>query len=170
MTFYIASTCKQEVSDQEIFELLTHVYVEAGFTTAEVASKVFTPEAVRNRGTLFAARETSTNEFAGMIIVVPAGSSAAFLANSNECELHLLGVKQKYRRSGLGRELVSKAIEFAEKNNWTKIILWTQKSMKAAQNLYESFSFAQTGEMTKNGIEFLVYEKQLSSYSQALFS
>ena len=39
------------------------------------------------------------------------------------------------------------------------MVLWTQKPMKEAQSLYESFGFRQFDEMTRNGIEFLVYEK-----------
>jgi hypothetical protein len=40
------------------------------------------------------------------------------------------------------------------------MILWTQKPMKEAQNLYESSGFIRIGEMTRNGIVFFVYEKK----------
>ena len=97
-----------------------------------------------------------------MIIVVPATSGAVVRAKNNECEIHLLGVKSKFRGMGLGRKLVSKAIEFVEQNKWSKIILWTQKPMTEAQHLYESVGFTQSDTMTRSGINFIVYEKQMS--------
>jgi len=160
LRFIIGNINALSVSDSEISELLRLVYVEGGFTSSEVAQKVFEPNAVKSRGFVLGAREEVSNEFSGMIIVVPPTSSAIVRAKENECEIHLLGVKPKFRNFGLGRDLVSKAIELSETNNWSKIILWTQKPMKAAQILYESFNFQKTDEMNKNGIEFLVYEKQ----------
>lgn len=160
MEFIIDSYQNLNVSDEEIFELLSQVYVKAGFTSAEMAQKLFDPVRVRDRGMLFASRETSKNEFSGMVIVVPPESKAIVIAKENECEMHLLGVAPKYRGYGLGRKLVIKAIEYAKDKNWSKIILWTQKPMKQAQRLYESLGFVRVGEMTKTGIEFLVYERK----------
>ncbi|MDH5183037.1 MAG: GNAT family N-acetyltransferase [Gammaproteobacteria bacterium] len=159
MKFIIETLENIEVSDEEIFELLSQVYVQGGFTTAKVAGVVFNPALVKKRGVLFAARETATKEFSGMVIVVPPTSNAIVRAKENECEMHLLAVKPKFRGYGLGRGLVAKAIEYSSHNNWSKIVLWTQKPMKEAQKLYESFGFLHTDEMNKNGIEFLVYEK-----------
>lgn len=159
MKFIIDSCENLEITDEEISELLSLVYVQAGFTTAESAKKIFDPIAVRNRGVIFASREASKNEFSGMVIVVPPASSAIVRAMGNECEIHLLGVKPQFRGHGLGYNLAVKAIDFVEQNNWSKIVLWTQKPMKKAQKLYESLGFIRSGEMTKSGIEFLVYEK-----------
>lgn len=160
MEFIIDSCENLRVSDKEISELLSQVYVQAGYTTEEVAKSVFDPTMVRNRGVMFAAREKLKNEFSGMIIVVPPGSASIVRAAENECEIHLLGVKPAFRGHGLGRKLVAKAIEYAEENNWPKIILWTQKPMKEARKLYESFGFIRVGEMSKSEIEFLVYERK----------
>ena len=160
MKFIIDSCENLKISNEEIFELLSQVYVQAGFTTPEVAETVFDPAKVRDRGILFASRELSKNEFSGMVIVVPPGSKAIVRAKENECEMHLLGVAPKHRGQGLGRKLVKRAIDFAEHSNWSKMILWTQKPMKEAQKLYESFGFIRTEEMNKNGIEFFVYERK----------
>jgi ribosomal protein S18 acetylase RimI-like enzyme len=157
--FKIDHIDKLHVSDKEISALLSKVYVQAGFTSVERAQKIFDPLTVRKRGTLFVSRDEPNNVFAGMVIVVPPGSTAVVRAKENECEMHLLGVMPSYRGNGLGRELVNKAIEYAEENSWSKMILWTQKSMKEAQALYESSGFVNTGEMLTNGIEFLVYER-----------
>ena len=159
MKFIIERLEDLEISDKEITDLLSLVYIKGGFTTAEVAKSAFNPELVKKRGVIFAARETTTNEFSGIVIIVPPKSNAISLAQENECELHLLGFIPKFRGHGLGRELVSKTIEYSSDNNWSKIILWTQKSMKEAQKLYESFGFLQSDEINRNGVEFFVYEK-----------
>lgn len=159
LKFIIESHENLGILDEEISDLLFEVYVQGGFTTAEVAETVFKPTLVKKRGVLFAARETLTKEFSGMVIIVPPTSNAIVRAKENECEMHLLGVKPKFRGYGLGRELVDKAVKYSSQNNWSKIVLWTQKPMKEAQKLYEFFGFLHTDEMNKNGIEFLVYEK-----------
>ncbi|MDG6774096.1 GNAT family N-acetyltransferase [Thiomicrorhabdus sp. ZW0627] len=159
MNFLIDSYEKLEITDEEIFDLLFEVYVQGGFVSADVAESVFNPLSVKNRGVLFAARELKTKEFAGMVVLVPPGSDMIVRAKENECEVHLLGVKAKFRGVGLGRELVSKVIETAEQNEWSKIVLWTQKPMVEAQHLYESFGFTRKGEMVKNEIVFWVYER-----------
>lgn len=150
------------VSDDEIFELLSQVYVEGGFASADVAKTVFDPERVRARGSLIVAKETSEDAFSGMVIIVPHESHAAVRAKDNECEMHLLGVSPKYRGHGLGRMLVNNAVDFAIANEWSKMILWTQKPMKEAQAIYETSGFTRTGEMTRNGIDFFVYERELA--------
>lgn len=133
----------------------------SGFTTPETARSLFEPSSVKARGILFVSRETTLNEFAGMVIVVPSNSPAAVKAKENECEMHLLGVRPKFRGYGLGRQLIEQALKFAADSNWLKMILWTQKPMQEAQHLYESTSFTRCGEMRKNGIDFLVYERNL---------
>ena len=160
---FIIDRCENlQISDEEIYDLLSLVYVQTRFTSDERAKSIFDPIKVKDRGVLFASREKSTNEFSGMVIVVPPNSSAIVRAKENECEMHLLGVSPSYRGHGLGRKLVNKAIELAKDNHWSKMILWTQKPMKEAQKLYESYGFIRTGKMTKSDIEFLVYEKKLT--------
>ena len=149
------------ISNQEIRGLLHRVYVDGGYTSKEVAEKIFEPKLVKARGQVFGAKSAATGDFAGMIIVVPPNSKAIVRANHNECELHLLGVDPKFRGLGLGRTLVSKAIEYAASHHWSKMILWTQKPMKTAQSLYESLGFLRTGEMTKSDIDFFVYERRI---------
>lgn len=149
------------VSDDEIFNLLSQVYVEGGFASAEVAKTVFDPERVKARGLLIVAKETSEGVFSGMVIVVPSDSQAAVRAKGNECEMHLLGVSPKYRGHGLGRMLVDKAVDFAIESECSRMVLWTQKPMKKAQAIYETSGFIRTGEMTRNGIDFYVYERDL---------
>lgn len=160
MEFTIDRIEKLSASDREIFDLLSEVYVQAGFTTAEMAETVFAPAKVRNRGFLFIAREAASNALSGMVIVVPPDSPAAVKAKASECEMHLLGVLPKFRGHGLGRQLVEQAIAFAGDKGWSKMMLWTQKPMQEAHNLYESTGFVRDGEMRRNGIDFLVFERE----------
>ncbi|MET0068387.1 MAG: GNAT family N-acetyltransferase [Candidatus Thiodiazotropha sp.] len=160
MKFTIDRIENTDVSDVEIFDLLSKVYVQAGFTTPEVAASLFEPTKVKSRGILFVSRESSTNELAGMVILVPAYSQASVMAKEGECEMHLLGVYPKYRGLGLGRSLVEKAICLAKERGLKKIILWTQKPMNEAQGLYISLGFISCGEMVRNGIEYLLFDRE----------
>jgi ribosomal protein S18 acetylase RimI-like enzyme len=161
LKFEIATADRMSVSDSEISELLAQVYVTDGFTTPDEAVSLFEPSAVRTRGILICARKNKHSNLAGMIIVVPPDSPARRLATKDEAELHLLGVKSGYRRQGLGRMLVDAAIDEATRLGYSKIILWTQLSMNAAQKLYESAGFHCTGNMERNGRDFKVYERIL---------
>ena len=161
MEFEIATADTLEISDPELSELLTQVYVAGGFTTQEEAASLFEPSIVRNRGVLIGARERHHSKLAGIIIVVPPDSSARRLAKNNEAEIHLLGVKPEYRQHGVGRMLVEAAIARANQNGYSKLILWTQLSMNAAQRLYESSGFIHIDDIARNGRDFKVYEKPL---------
>jgi len=161
MEFEVATADSLAVTDPELSELLGQVYVTGGFTTREDAALLFEPSAVRNRGVLIGAREKHQSILAGIIIVVPPESPARRLATNNEGEIHLLAVKPEYRRHGLGRMLVEEAIARASQNGYSKLILWTQFTMDAAQRLYEATGFVQTNNMTRNGRDFRVYEKLL---------
>jgi len=160
MDFIIDRVENTGIYDSEIFELLSEVFVTGGFTSLETAKSIFEPSKVKSRGVLFVSKEINTNEMAGMVIVVPWTSSFSVKAKENECEMHLLGVSKKFRGHGLGRRLVEEALNFSKGSDLKKMILWTQKPMREAQNLYESHGFTQCGEMARNGIDFLVYERE----------
>ena len=159
MYFDINSIDQVPVTDQELTDLLNSVYVDDGFTSAELASTLFIPRLVRKRGVIFTARVQHDQSLAGMIIVVPPTSNARVLAKANECEMHLLGVKSAFRGLGIGRRLVEQSLAYANTNDWSKMILWTQQTMFAAQKLYESCGFIRTGELSRNDIDFYIYER-----------
>jgi ribosomal protein S18 acetylase RimI-like enzyme len=161
MEFEIAIADALRITDPELTELLSQVYIVGGFTTSEEAASLFEPTAVRNRGILIGAREKHHAKLAGIIIVVPPNSPARRLAKNNEAEIHLLGVSPAYRRHGLGRMLVEAAVARAIQSGYTKLVLWTQLTMNSAQRLYESTGFVHIGNIAKNGREFKVYEKPL---------
>ncbi|MGJ8690481.1 MAG: GNAT family N-acetyltransferase [Gammaproteobacteria bacterium] len=146
-----------EVEDAELTDLLTQVYVDGGYTDAAIAGSMFEPSAVRQRGTLFGARDERTNDLAGIVILVPPESKARRIARGNEVEMQLLGVKSNYRNCGLGRLLILNVIAKAKYDGRSKIILWTQPTMVNAQRLYESFGFSRDGDFEQNGRKFIVY-------------
>jgi ribosomal protein S18 acetylase RimI-like enzyme len=161
MEFKISTELARTMSDWEIADLLNQVYVDAGFTAPEEAAVIFEPSAVRKRGILFTAREGLSSRTAGMVILVPPDSPARHLAQENEAEIHLLGVFPEYRGQGLGRRLVSAVIHRAEQDGYSKLLLWTQPPMIAAQGLYESLGFVPIGEFQRNGRDFKLYEMSL---------
>lgn len=160
--FTISTADRLNITDKEISELLTQVYVTSGFTTPQEAALLFEPSSVRRRGVLLAARENRDSDFAGMVIIVPPDSPARRLTDIPGAELHLLGVKTEYRRNGLGRLLIEAAIDLASLMECRKISLWTQTSMTSAQRLYESVGFVHIHDQVRNGRVFKVYVRALS--------
>ena len=146
------------VEDVELSELLSQVYVAGGFTDPNEAVTLFDPLAVRKRGLIIAAREKRQSKLAGIVVLVPPESPARRVGQDNEAELHLLAVKTEYRRLGLGRMLVESAIDRAKRSGYSKIILWTQGSMKSARKLYETKEFIHVEDFVRNGRDFRVYK------------
>ncbi len=152
-----------KVSDLEIVGLLTRAYVGGGFTTARRAAEIFAPASVRSRGELISVR-TSEGLFAGMVIVVGPDAPARRMAGPDEAEIHLLAVDPLYRRAGLGRLLMSTALDSICQAGLRKVVLWTQPSMKAAHRLYESMGFVRAASRDPifDEIHFLAYEQHVT--------
>lgn len=161
MKFEIDTAESLNITDQELERLLCQVYVDGGYVKSEQALVLFKPEAVRKRGILLCARCKQSADLMGMVIVVQPDSPACQLAKENEVEMHLLAVKPEYRGEGLGKQLVSAAISQATDSGYKKMILWTQLSMDAAQQLYKNTGFFQVDQFEKNGRDFLLYRRSL---------
>lgn len=162
MKIELADIDTLQVTDDEIRDLLYGVYVRAGFTDATRAAKLFDPVSVRQRGYILAARDIEYSRLAGMVILVSPQSPACKLAKANEAEIHLLGVKEEYRGNGVAKKLVTRIIEKARSEGYAKLILWTQPAMFAAQRLYEGLGFQQFDNLSIDGRDFKVYQKQLN--------
>jgi len=161
MEFDVDTADVLKITDPELSELLTQVYVTGGFTNPDEAVSLFEPSAVRKRGVLIGARVKKTSVLAGVVIVVPPDSPARRFAGKNEAEMHLLAVKPEHRRYGLGRLLVEEAIDRAKQCGYSRMMLWTQTSMIAAQRLYESTGFVHIDDFRRNGRDFKIYAKDL---------
>jgi len=162
MDFQIDTADALAVNDLELSELLSRVYVDGDFVTPEMAISLFEPAAVRSRGKIIGAREKQSLKFVGMVIIVYPDSPARRLAQGDEAEMHLLGVKSEYRGKGLGRVLVAAAINDAKQRGYSKMILWTQPTMHAAHRLYEISGFVRAPgrDFFRAGRDFKVYEKE----------
>ena len=163
MEFNIDTADVINIEDAELSELLMQVYVSGGFTDPDEAVALFDPSAVRERGLIIAAREKQCLDLAGIIILVLPDSPARRLAQDNEAEIHLLGVKPEYRRHGLGRMLVESAIDRVRRDGYSKLILWTQLTMRAAQRLYEATGFIHVEDFKRNGRDFRLYELKIGN-------
>jgi GNAT superfamily N-acetyltransferase len=152
----------ERANDHALVALLRRVYVGGGFTDAAVADTAFTPEAVRARGKLLYARGADGSPF-GTVIVVPPGSPARRLAASDEAELHLLAVDERFRGLGIGHTLVRAALSAARRVGHRGMVLWTQPSMVAAHRVYERAGFARAAaeDFERTGRPFQVYRRAL---------
>ena len=156
-------TAEGKIEDNEISTLLRAVYVDAGFTAADVAETLFAPASVRARGTLFTARDPETRTLLGMAVLVPPGGAARQIANDSEAEVHLLAVYPEARRKGVGSALVDALITRARSCGWQNIVLSTQERMHAAQTLYKhkGFIWLADRDWWRSGKRFLVFGMSL---------
>ena len=163
MDFHIDTAEALNITDIEISNLLSQVYVGGGFIDSESAISYFEASKIRARGKLICAREVQSRQLVGMVIVVFFDSKARRFAQKNETEMHLLGVKSGFRKNGLGKRLIHAALKEAKKSSSSKMLLWTQTTMHTAHRLYDSFGFTRVPSMdfAGNNQDFFVYEKIL---------
>ena len=161
MKFEIDVAENLDVDDSELRTLLYDVYVSDGYIHPDDADDALKPENVKSRGTIFAARNIQSGALAGIGIWVPYGQRAIRFAKSNEVEFHLLAVNHEYRGLGLGTQLVEKLINVSKQQKYSRVLLWTQASMKSAQHIYKKFGFVPRDEFERNGRKFIVFELQL---------
>lgn len=159
MDFKIEATNCLDFSDAELAALLKEVYVGEGYVGAEQAETLFEAAAIRSRGKIITASHIMRKSLAGLVIMVPPTSSARKLAKEDEVEVHLLAVKKDYRNNNLGHRLMSELIVQAQNEGYKKIILWTQSSMIAAQNLYLKLGFVHESNFEAKGIDFYLYTR-----------
>ena len=62
-----------------------------------------------------------------------------------EIEIYFIGVKEKFRGKGLGKELLKNVISFSKDYRASTIILEVGVNNKPAKNIYHSFNFEECG-------------------------
>ncbi|MDT7831947.1 bifunctional helix-turn-helix transcriptional regulator/GNAT family N-acetyltransferase [Flavobacteriaceae bacterium S356] len=83
-----------------------------------------------NKGYIFFAR--FNNEIVGTVALI----------NEDECyELSKMAVSPKYRGMKIGQQLMDKCIEFSKQQGWEKIMLYSNRSLTPAINLYRKVGF-----------------------------
>ncbi len=73
------------------------------------------------------------------------GYFSLLLQDNKECELNNLCVIPAYRHKGIGKELLKKAFDIAQKLNYNKINISIVEENKVLRRWYESFGFIHTG-------------------------
>ena len=100
------------------------------------------------------------------------GKIVGFIAVWNELEkLHIvnIAVNPKYRKKGIGTNLLGFAIKLAKKNSKKEIYLEVRKSNEIAQKLYEKFGFVRIKEIERyynNGENGYIMRKVINEYTR----
>jgi ribosomal protein S18 acetylase RimI-like enzyme len=162
LTFSVVPITAARIPDGELEALLRLVYVDGGFTDASIAESAFLPANVRARGDLLVALDAG-GIVIGLVVAVPSGSAACRFATRGEAELHLLCVHPDKRRSGVATALVEAAIVVAREAKASRMLLWTQSSMTAAQRLYVKHGFERVPHLdfSRGNRSFLVFARPI---------
>jgi ribosomal protein S18 acetylase RimI-like enzyme len=148
--------------DAILADLLEKVYCGEGYTAESVARDMFRTEVLANCGKCFVARVG--DEIAGVCFLVSSIDQARKIALPNESEVRLLAVEPHMRRRGIAQDLMQACIKAARDAGSSRLVLFTQTSMKAAHGLYEQLGFCRNPSrdlLRPAGGTFWVYERSL---------
>jgi ribosomal protein S18 acetylase RimI-like enzyme len=159
----VLDASKARLGDEELESLIRDVYVKPGFTSAEAAATQFAAAAIRGRGQLLFVRDPGSRALEGTVIVVAPGSPACRVAVVGEAEMQLLAVREASRNAGIGRTLIAAALQRAQDDGHSRMVLRTQPSMREAHRLYVRAGFVRAPERdtAENGRTFLAYQRPL---------
>jgi len=76
------------------------------------------------------------------------GSIAIVGHRESEAQLRWFLVHPAYRGLGLGRALLTEALQFCKEHNYKTVFLWTVRELSAARHLYHSAGFKKTDAIT----------------------
>jgi carbonic anhydrase len=85
--------------------------------------------------------------------VEPAGCVAVRRLSHDDCEMKRLFVRGAFRGHGCGERLAQRAIQWAAKAGYRRLLLDTLPSMGAAHKLYERLGFKETPPYRFNPVE-----------------
>lgn len=69
------------------------------------------------------------------------GSIGVVSVSGDTAQLRWFLIEADQRGKGHGKRLIKEAIQFSKDKNYKNLILWTNRSLSAARNLYEYFRF-----------------------------
>jgi GNAT superfamily N-acetyltransferase len=81
---------------------------------------------------------------------------------NDEAHLRWFILDDGCRGGGIGRHLLTEALDFCDRQNFSAIQLWTFKGLEAARRLYESLGFELTHEEQGNQWGTAVTEQQFT--------
>ncbi|WP_327343617.1 GNAT family N-acetyltransferase [Streptomyces europaeiscabiei] len=104
----------------------------------------------------------------GGVTFVPAGGPMADIAAAGEAEIRMLAVAPEARGRGVGEALVRACVERARTvEGCVRVVLSTQRTMRAAHRIYERLGFTRTPERDWNPLPD-VFDISLITYELTL--
>jgi GNAT superfamily N-acetyltransferase len=90
-------------------------------------------------------------------------------ASTEGARLRWFIVEPEFQNAGLGKKLISSAVEFCKKMQYPKIFLWTFEGLNAARRLYEgqNFRLSETHEVRQWGQQITEQKFELLLEDQA---
>lgn len=79
------------------------------------------------------------------------GSIAIVRTEEKTAQLRWFLIEPEYRSAGLGRQLMTIAMDYCKQKKFSRVYLWTFQDLKAARHLYKSFGFRPTEQVESNG-------------------
>ena len=118
----------------EVFDLYRQFYKKV--SDVELCKKYIKERLDNNEADIFFLE--NSNDCIGLVQLYTTFDS---LELSKKIVLYDLYVKSEFRTQGLGKKLMSAALEFAKKNKISGIELSTEKNNTTAQSLYEGLGY-----------------------------
>lgn len=78
------------------------------------------------------------------------GSIAIVRTDERMAQLRWFLIEPEYRGTGLGRQLMTIAMDYCKQKKFSRVYLWTFQDLKAARHLYKSFGFSLTEQVESN--------------------
>ena len=88
------------------------------------------------------------------------GCMAAKYRGNGEAQLRFLFVEPELRRTGIGNELFSMAVDFCRSKGYGRVYLWTVSHLKAARRMYVRHGFVMTEACDNDEWGFHVVEER----------
>lgn len=148
----------------QIVDLLLAVYTSEGYTDLDVGRRMFVPTELCRRGEILVA-VARDGTIIGTVIFAEPSSSLRQIAQEGEAEAQLLAVVSDCRARGIGAALMEALHQRARVKGYSKVVLSTQPTMRAAHRLYERLGYRRNAvrDWQARARQFLAYEKSLES-------
>lgn len=95
-------------------------------------------------------------EYNGQII----GSIGIVHTNKSTAQLRWFLIEPEFRGKGLGRQLMTKAVDYCKLKKFNRVVLWTKQNLEAAHHLYRSFGFTLVEQVANNSWKKGVVEEK----------
>jgi len=85
-------------------------------------------------------------EYNGQIV----GSIGVVSMDKSTAQLRWFLIEPEFRGIGLGRQLITKAVDYCKQKKFSRVFLWTFQDLKAARHLYSSLGFMPVEQVENN--------------------